>query len=47
MPFAFGGGYLGTRFYRSLPTRRFYQVVQAVLLFAAVTLAWKGLRMMG
>jgi uncharacterized membrane protein YfcA len=47
MPFVFGGAYLGTRFYRSLPTQRFYQVVQAVLLFAAVTLIWKGLRTMG
>jgi uncharacterized membrane protein YfcA len=47
MPFVFGGGFLGSRFYRSLPTRRFYQVVQAVLLFAAVTLVWKGLRTMG
>ena len=47
MPVVFGGGYLGTRFYRSLPTRQFYQVVQAVLLFAAVTLVWKGLTAMG
>jgi uncharacterized membrane protein YfcA len=47
MPFVFGGGYLGTRFFRWLPVRRFYQVVQAVLLFAAVTLVWRGLRIMG
>jgi uncharacterized membrane protein YfcA len=47
MPFVFGGGYLGTRFFRFLPARRFYQVVQAVLLFAALALVWKGLRTMG
>jgi uncharacterized membrane protein YfcA len=47
MPFVFGGGYLGSRFFRSLPARRFYQVVQTVLLFAAVTLVWKGLGSVG
>jgi uncharacterized membrane protein YfcA len=46
MPVVFIGGYLGTRFYRLLPTRQFYQVIQVVLLFAAVTLVWKGLGIM-
>ncbi len=37
------GGLAGTWFFRRLPTERFYQIFQAVLLLAAASLIWKGL----
>ncbi len=42
-PVVFLGGLSGTWFYRRLPTARFYQIFQIVLLLAAASLIWKGL----
>ncbi len=38
------GGIVGTWFYRTLSVRGFYRFFQAVVLFGAVNLVWKGLR---
>ena len=42
-PIIFLGGLSGTWFYHRLPTARFYQIFQVVLLLAASSLIWKGL----